>query len=128
MLVVDASAMVELLLRSDLGTRIEAELAPEDLVAPELLDAEVLHAFRSLEQRGTISADRVERALDVLAHTEIERVSHTGLVADAWAIRHNLTAYDALYVVLARHIGAPFLTTDRKLGGAPSLGIELRLV
>ena len=39
-----------------------------------------------------------------------------------WALRHNLSAYDATYVALTEMIGATsLLTTDARLASAPGI-------
>lgn len=46
------------------------------------------------------------------------------LIDEAWTLRSNLIVHDAVYVVLARHLGAPVLTGDRKMAGAPNTGVQ----
>lgn len=47
-----------------------------------------------------------------------------GLFADAWRLRAGITFPDALYVVLAEHLGAAVLTGDHKLASAPNLSVR----
>lgn len=35
-----------------------------------------------------------------------------------WELRHNLSAYDALYVALAEGLGADLITCDARMGRA----------
>ena len=46
----------------------------------------------------------------------------------AWQYRHNLSAYDALYVATARTHDLPLLTTDARLTRAPGLDIAVQYV
>jgi len=43
------------------------------------------------------------------------------LAAVAWALRDNLSFYDALYVALAAALDAPLITADARLASAPHL-------
>ena len=60
MIVVDASAMLEFLLQTELGTRVEARLFRDrdELHAPHLVDVEVLQALRRLVRMGEVSPSR----------------------------------------------------------------------
>lgn len=123
--VVDASAAVEYLLQTPLGVRIEALLADADLAAPELLDAEVLAVLRREASAGRLAADRAEEAMDDLRAWGVERMSHRPLLREAWSLRGHVTAYDALYVAVARLRNADLVTADGPLGRAPGLGVVL---
>ena len=65
-------------------------------------------------------------AIEDLARWGLERVSHRELLASAWSLRGNVTAYDAVYVALARAQGATLLTSDARLARAPGLGITIQ--
>ena len=121
MIVVDASALLELLLRSAAGAAVEARIfAPnESLHAPELVDLEVAQVLRRYERAGTMSAQRAEEALDDLAALPLERYPHRPLLARVWELRPNLTAYDAAYIALAELLEAPLLTSDGALARSP---------
>src|SRR5689334_23095112 len=106
MIVIDASAMIELLLRTPRATRIAARLATpaETVHAPHLIDLEVLSALRSLEARKLLTtADATKAANDLLA-VPLVRYPHDSLLARTWPLRGNLTAYDAAYVALAERL------------------------
>jgi predicted nucleic acid-binding protein len=49
----------------------------------------------------------------------LERHPHAPLLARAWALRRNASAYDAAYVALAEALGATLVTCDVRLGTAP---------
>ena len=118
MIVIDASAILELLLGTDRGEGVaERALSPrERMQAPHLLDIEVAQALRRLVQLKGIKATRAEQALDDLAGFIIERHAHQDLLPRIWQLRNSLTAYDAAYVALAEAVDAPLLTCDAKLG------------
>ncbi len=121
MIVVDASAVIEVLLVTPASHVIERRMHRADgsLHAPQLLDIEVLQVLRRLCAQGVTSADRCREALDDLSDLPINRYGHESLVARIWALRHNMTAYDATYVALAEALDAPLITRDRRLAGAP---------
>lgn len=91
---------------------------------PEHYFTEVGSVLRRLERNGGYPPARIQLALDRSLSQPNRRVSVRPLVAEAWTMRHNLTLADALYVVVARHLGAPLVTADLKLAGAPKLSIE----
>jgi len=118
MIVIDASAITELLLQTDLGIRVERRMykEDEDLHAPHLLDVEVLSALRRLVHTGEVLADRAEEAIDDLALLRIIRHGHLDFAPRVWELRQNVTAYDAMYLALAESLHARVLTCDRPLG------------
>jgi predicted nucleic acid-binding protein len=126
--VVDASAAVEYLLRTELGERIAPMLESTILAAPELLDAEVLAVLRREVAAGRLAARRASEAIDDLTQWDVERISHVDLLAEAWALRQRVTAYDALYVAAAKVRAATLVTADGPLAHAPALGIVVHNV
>lgn len=125
---IDASALVELLLRTATGRRVARLVGNAHLVAPDLINPEVVQSLRGLERGGKLSRERAERAISRLADSPITRVSTTGLIRDAWSLRANLSAYDACYVALARLLDCPLLTADAPLRRAPALGVTFLTV
>jgi predicted nucleic acid-binding protein len=121
MIVLDASAAVEVLLRTAAGAPLaERLLAPEvSLHAPHLLDVEVAQVLRRFSARGELDPERGREALQDLADLPLERYPHDLLLPRAWELRDNLTAYDAVYVALAEILGATLLTTDGRIARAP---------
>jgi predicted nucleic acid-binding protein len=126
--VIDASAAVEYLLRTDLGERIGPLLEASMLVAPELLDVEVLAVLRREAQSGRLSVRRATEVIEDLHDWEVERISHRHLLDEAWALRDRVTAYDALYVAAARLRGATLITADGPLARTPALGVAVHNV
>ena len=120
MIVADASAIVELLLQTELGTRVEERLyrADDDIHAPHLLDVEVLSALRRLVRAGQMIGERAEEALEDLALLRVTRHSHLDLARRAWELRDNFTAYDAIYLALAESLDATLVTCDAPFGAA----------
>lgn len=124
--VIDASLAVEYLLRTDLGDRVARQLEAETLIAPELIDAEVLSVLRRAVLGGELAPERAAEALADLESWDLERVSHRRLLQAAWALRANVSGYDAFYVAAAAAYDAPLLTADGPLSRAPSLGVVVQ--
>jgi predicted nucleic acid-binding protein len=118
-IVVDASAAFEFLLRTTIGMRIEGIVAEADLFAPELLDLEVMSALRRHVHSGYLDEKRAVHALDDLFDWDIKRVSNRDLVRQAWDLRDNVSAYDAVYLAAARRHKASVITSDGPLARIP---------
>lgn len=121
MIVVDASAMLEVLLGTESGARIEDRLlsTDESLHAPHLLDLEVAQVLRRYAAAGNLSPGRGLEALTDLADFPLNRYPHDVLLSRIWELRRNMTAYDASYVALAEALAAPLVTCDARLKAAP---------
>jgi predicted nucleic acid-binding protein len=126
--VIDASAATEYLLRTPLGLKVAATTEDASLIAPELIDVEVLSVLRRAVMRREISEQRALLAIEDLVDWSIDRISHKPLLWLAWQHRDNVSAYDAFYVAAARISNAPLLTTDGPLSRAPKLGISIENV
>lgn len=121
--VVDASAIVDLLLSNELGGAVRERLAGHALHAPAHLDAEVLSALGRLHRAGDLGAEEVESKLRGLVAAPIQRHDVTDLVIGAWSQRHQLRLVDAVYVQLALGRDLPLVTTDRRLRVVPSADV-----
>lgn len=130
MIVVDASALLEVLLRTPDANAAEDRLfgSRRSLHAPHLLDVEVAQTIRRYAASGEIDAERGLIALAVLAGLPLRRYPHDFLLPRIWELRNNLTAYDAAYVALAEALDAPLLTRDRRLAAAAGHRAEIELV
>lgn len=129
MIVLDASAVIELVLRTPRGARVGARVTPpgESLHVPHLLDLEVAQVLRRYEARRVLTTAETEQALVDLLDLDLVRHEHALLVGRIWQLRANLTAYDACYVALAEALGAPLATCDARLAAAPGLGVTVEL-
>jgi predicted nucleic acid-binding protein len=119
-IVVDASALLEILLRTPAAPAVERRLfdTGESLHAPHLIDLEVAQVLRRYAASKQISAARGVEALEDLAALSLRRYPHEWLLSRVWQLRENLTAYDAVYVALAESLDASLVTRDRRLAGA----------
>jgi predicted nucleic acid-binding protein len=117
-LVVDASALVDLVASSPLASEVAEALRGHRLHAPCHLDAEALSALARLTRAGSIPESHVSRCLQAVAAAPVERHPVQPLLGAAWALRGNLQVLDALYVALAQRQGCQLLTTDSRLAAA----------
>ena len=124
MVVVDASALVDALL---INGAARERLAIESLQAPQLIDAELLSVLRRLVLAGKLQNGDALQALTIAHQLGLRRHASRALWRQAWDLRLNLSAYDALYVALAEQLQVPLLTADAHLARAPGLrcGVEL---
>jgi predicted nucleic acid-binding protein len=123
--VVDAGVVIELLA----GNLDPDRLGDEELAVPHLLDSEVTHVLRGLVQRGVLSDEQGDVALDGFLHLALTRFRADWLRPRMWALRHNLSAYDATYVALTEMTDATaLLTTDARLAAAPGPQCSIELL
>jgi predicted nucleic acid-binding protein len=129
LIVVDASALLEVLLRTERGARIETRLLSrgESLHAPHLLDVEVAQVLRRYAAAGELRSERGLEALADLADFPLHRYPHDWLLPRMWELRHNLTAYDVAYVALAEALPAPLVSCDGRLASAPGHTAKLEI-
>lgn len=130
---------MEVVLDASVATTALVEVTPEarqlrqhlaEVVthAPHLIDAEVGSSLRRRTAAGLIAPDVAAAALKALGLLVAERYPHGPLATAAWALRHNFSYYDALYVALAARLGHPLLTADARLARAPGLPCAVELI
>lgn len=130
MIVVDASALLEFLLNTEAASRVAKRVFDrnETLHAPHLLDLEIAQVFRRYERAGTLSTARAESAFVDLDDMTITRYPHDFLLPRVWALRRNVTAYDAVYLALAEVLGATVVTRDAVLAAAKGHNARVEVV
>jgi len=130
LIVVDASALIEVLLGTPVAGRLTERLfaVGETLHAPHLLDVEVAQVFRRYALARMIEAERGAEALEDLADFPITRYPHQPYLPRIWELRRNVTAYDAAYLALAEALDAPLLTRDAKLASSAGHRTRIELV
>jgi predicted nucleic acid-binding protein len=128
-LVVDASVLAVALADDGAdGDTARARLRGEDLVAPALLDLEVVSVLRAHMIAGSLDARRADLALNDLSAMPLQRAPHLPLLRRCWELRENLTTYDASYVALAEALGALLLTGDRRIARAPGPRCQIEVL
>ena len=126
--VIDASALVDLVVQSERAPAVAQAVGSTDMVAPDVVNPEVLSILRRLERTGELAAHQAVQAVEDLMDAPVRRFSTLPLLAEAWSLRANVSAADACYVVLARILRCPLVTADRRLSRAPGLGVPLLTV
>jgi predicted nucleic acid-binding protein len=129
-IVLDASAVLEVLLRTPAAAAVERYLFDPDqsLHAPHLIDVEVAQVLRRYANAGNLDPERGRAALADFTGLPLHRYPHEFLLERAWELRANLTAYDAVYIALAEALDAPLLTRDERLRNASGHHARVELV
>ena len=130
MIVVDSSAVIEVVLRRPAAAAVERRMHDmrETVHAPHLIDAEVTHVIRRYVVTREIGEDRGRAAVEDLIDFPIYRHPHVPLLHRVWELRHNLTAYDAAYVALAEVLDAPLVTRDARLAASSGHRARIELI
>lgn len=129
MIVLDASAAVDWLLQTAAGQQIEKRIYSqrESLHTAHLLDLEVAQVLRRLVREAVVPARRADEAIQDLLDLRIARYPHFVFLPRIWQLRHNLSAYDAVYVALAEKLGATLITRDGRLASASGHAASVEL-
>lgn len=130
MIILDASAILEVLLGTAASRQIETRLFDrgDTIHAPHLIDLEVAQTVRGYALRGEVAPERGRVALEDMVAFPLVRHTHDLLLRRIWELRANVTAYDAAYVALAELLDAPLITRDRRLAAAPGHRARIELV
>ena len=129
MIVVDASVLVTALADDGAdGDRARDRIRHERLLAPHLIDVEVISAWRRLAAAGELDDRRAAFAMEDLRSLRIDRVPHGPLASRCWELRDNITTYDAMYVALAELTEVSLLTADAKLAASPGPRCPMELL
>lgn len=126
--VVDASALVDVLVGTSLAEPVARRLGGTVLHAPVHVDAEVLSALGRLQRAGALGPEEVDHMLDELQQLPLQRHPLPPLLSAAWELRRRLRLTDALYVALSARLARPLVTTDLRLArawaGAEGIGAD----
>ena len=130
MIVVDASALVAILIKGEAWQAAERRLfeSNDTIHAPHLIDVEVASALRRLVAAGKMTSERARAAIEALGDLRIARHPHRDLLPRVWTLRQNLSIQDAVYVALAEALDAPLITRDRRLSAPPGHTARVEVV
>ncbi|KGN38204.1 type II toxin-antitoxin system VapC family toxin [Knoellia subterranea] len=116
MIVLDASALVDVLVDAPTRLSIEEHLrSADEVLAPELLLIEAASALWRLQRGDLLTEADASEGVSALQRFPVTLVSHDLLLDHAWQLRHSHRITDAFYVALAAHLRVPLLTTDYRL-------------
>ena len=117
MIVLDASAALELLLNTATGKSVAREITGRGVTlhAPHLIDLEIVQTLRRYVLNGAVSEARAQALINYWLQFDVVRYPHEPFIATIWQHRNNLTAYDAVYVALAKILPATLVTCDTAL-------------
>ena len=129
MLVLDASAVLEVLLRTERAPKIDARIMKkgEALAAPHLIDLEVLQVLRRYSGKD-MTDERCGFAIMDFEDLPITRYPHDLFVWRIWELRKSLTAYDSAYIALAEALEAPLITCDARLAASHGHSAKIILI
>lgn len=126
-LVVDATVVVSALIDSGReGEWASEQLARGPLAAPHHMPAEVANVLRRTALHREIPGSVAALALQDLLDMRFELFPFAPFAWRAWALRDNVTPYDAWYVALAESLDAPLATLDHRLSRAPGCRCTFR--
>jgi predicted nucleic acid-binding protein len=122
-IVLDASAVLELLLGTPAGLEVGARLADASVAlhVPHLIDIEVAQVLRRYVREAQLTIEDAAGAITDLRDLNLTRHAHEPLLGRIWELRDNFSAYDAAYVALAEVLDASLVTCDRRLAHAPGM-------
>lgn len=118
MIVIDASALLDALQQDSIFINLETMMQQHDLISPDHIDIECLHALRKMERLGRISEFQAIGILGTLEALSCIRLSIQPLLTEIWHLRKNFTAYDAAYVAIALDTASILITHDQRLANA----------
>ncbi|MBJ7348737.1 MAG: type II toxin-antitoxin system VapC family toxin, partial [Thermoleophilaceae bacterium] len=99
-----------------------------EVIVPDLVDCEVLSAWRRAVRTGNMTAQRADRAVHFLSVAPLIRTTTEPLLKLIWQHRNNLSSYDATYIALAELYEIPLLTADARLAKAPNTTAKIHLL
>jgi predicted nucleic acid-binding protein len=121
----DSSVVLKYVLPEELSDRAVALIetgvrARQPLFCPPLLliEIEATNVIHQQTRRQTLSPDTASAALTRLLEIPLQREEPSGIYQEALGFARSnqiRSAYDALYVVTAEHLGVEFWTADQRL-------------
>jgi predicted nucleic acid-binding protein len=117
------------LLRTRRAEGISRRILADDVAlhAPHLLDVEVAQVLRRYARAREVGVARATQALADFMDMRVERYPMEPLLGRIWALRDNVTAYDAAYIALAEALDAPVVTCDARLASSTGHGASIEV-
>lgn len=129
MIVVDASVLAPVVADHGAdGSNFRRRLRGETVAVPDLARLEVISVIRRQLQFSAIDSSQAARAVDDLFDLPLIVYPTTRLLSRTWALRDNITAYDACYVALAEMLGCTLLTAHARLSRSPGLNCAIEVL
>lgn len=129
MLVLDASALLDALVRGDgHGDRVRDRLERDLHPALHRQDGGPFGSEEADRPTGEVAERQSLALIRQIMDLHIDTYPYEDFMPRIWALRSNLTVYDAWYVALAEALAIPLVTTDRRLAGAPAISCDVELV
>lgn len=120
-LVIDASVVVKAFVEEELSREADAllqgfdEQPPTTFYVPFHFMAECTNIFWKYTWKYSYPRESAQQDLAALSALPFQAVDLSPLPVLQLALDFNVTAYDAGYAALARHLGVPLVTADEKL-------------
>lgn len=129
MIVLDASAAIELVLERPSATMIRQDVSRAGpVLVPAHFEADAYAGLRRMVNTGTIRRDALPTAIQHVADMPGDRVSLAPLLPAAYQLFDRVGAHDSFYVALALARGATLLTSDAPLArAAEQIGVSVLL-
>ena len=119
MIVVDTSALIAVVTaQQPRGDWVREQLQDQYIYCPHVMPAEVHSVLRRMELRGELLPADANRAREEFSGLDVELCPFRPYADRVWALRRNLSIYDAWYVALAETLDCPLVTIDRRLSRA----------
>ncbi|MDO4241065.1 MAG: type II toxin-antitoxin system VapC family toxin [Microbacteriaceae bacterium] len=115
MIVIDASAIIDVVAENERALDILDKIETSSLFAPHIIDFEVLSGVRGMLLGRDLDDVKAQSAIDYFYTFDIQRFEAAPLAQRIWELRHQFTSYDASYIALAEHLDCPLITSDKKL-------------
>jgi predicted nucleic acid-binding protein len=115
MIVIDASAAIDILINAPRSARLTAAIRDDTLIAPELIDVEVCSALARIERSGVVTGAQADELFDLFLGFPLQRMSHRDLRGESWKLRHSVRISDSFYLACGIALDTPILTVDRRL-------------
>jgi predicted nucleic acid-binding protein len=88
MLAIDASALLDVLVRTERGEAVRQRMRQDqDVAAPHVIDAEVLGTIRGHHLRGSLHRTAATQTVEDLRAWPGQRFGHQAILGPAWELR-----------------------------------------